>query len=262
MSNGGRLRAPIVSGPSEKANLEASGRTLAAVTSWVRLIGDWAFAVVMLLVGAFIIVGALRKAGRLQRARLQAMAPICAQRGLVPSGANLARDFSMFSSTERAALSNAFSSPDGGAAAADLVRGDGKYATFFSVLTFTVAGVNMPNISVDVRNVFAMAAVGGAPTLELESDDFDKQFTVRTNDRRGAVMLLDPGMMQWLLDCDHVSFVMTGDRVLASVNRATEPSHDPSQPVEFELLFKFWDGFLARVPPILPSEYPAVQSPP
>jgi hypothetical protein len=55
---------------------------------------------------------------------------------------------------------------------------------------------------------------------------------------------------------------MIGDRVLASINRATEPSHNPSEPVEFELLFKFYDGFMARVPTILPSEYPAVQSQP
>lgn len=98
--------------------------------------------------------------------------------------------------------------------------------------------------------------------LQLESDEFDMRSVVRAKDRRGAVMLLDPGMMQWLLDCDHVSFVMVGDRVLASINRATEPSHNPREPVELELLFKFWDGFLARVPPILCSEYPAVQSQP
>jgi hypothetical protein len=50
--------------------------------------------------------------------------------------------------------------------------------------------------------------------------------------------------------------------VLASVNRATEPSHNPSEPVEFELLFKFYDGFLARLPAILRSEYAAVDSRP
>ena len=98
--------------------------------------------------------------------------------------------------------------------------------------------------------------------MELESIDFDKQFTVRAKDRRSAVMLLDPGMMQWLLDCDHVSFVMIGDRVLASINRATEPHHNPSEPVEFELLFKFYDGFLARLPAILRSEYAAMDSRP
>ncbi len=207
------------------------------------------------LVCAVIIVVAARRLAPLQKARRQAIAAICSQRGLVPSGANLSRDFSMLTSIERTGLTNAFSSPDGGVAAADLIRSEGKSAAFFSVLSFTVAGVNMPAVSVDPRNMFTRAVVGGMPSLELESDEFDKRFVVRAKDRRSAVMLLDPGMMQWLLDCDHVSFVMIGDRVLASINRATEPSHNPSEPVEFELLFKFFDGFLARLPAILRSEY-------
>jgi uncharacterized protein DUF3137 len=213
------------------------------------------------LVCFVIIVVAARRVAPLQRARRQAMAAMCAQRGLVPSGANLARDFSMLPSIERTGLTNAFSSPDGGVAAADLIRSEGKSTAFFSVLSYTVDGVNMPMVSVDPRNVFTAAVVGGAPTLELESDEFDKRFVVRAKDRRSAVMLLDPGMMQWLLDCDHVSFVMIGDQVLASINRAIEPSHNPSEPVEFELLFKFYDGFLARLPAILRSEFAAVQSP-
>jgi Protein of unknown function (DUF3137) len=214
---------------------------------------------VLVLVGAIVLVRAARRAAPLQKARRQAMAAMCAQRGLAPSGANVSRDFSMLSSIERTGLTNAFASPDGGVAAADLIRSEGKSTAVFSVLSFTVAGVSMPNVSVDPRNVFTMAVVGGAPTLELESDEFDKRFVVRAKDRRSAVMLLDPGMMQWLLECEHVSFVMVGDRVLASINRATEPSHNPSEPVEFELLFKFWDGFVARVPAILRSEYAAVQ---
>jgi hypothetical protein len=211
------------------------------------------------LVCAVIILVLVRRLAPLQKARRQAMAAMCAQRGLLPS-ANLSRDFSMLSSIERTGLRNAFSTPDGGVAAADLIRSEGKSAAFFSVLSFTVAGVNMPAVSVDLRNVFTGAVVGGMPSLELESDEFDKRFVVRAKDRRSAVMLLDPGMMQWLLDCDQVSFVMIADRVLASVNRATEPSHNPSEPVEFELLFKFWDGFVARLPTILRSEYPAVQT--
>jgi hypothetical protein len=213
------------------------------------------------LVCAVIVLVLVRRLAPLQKARRQAMAAMCAQRGLVPSG-NLARDFPMLSSIERTGLRNAFSSPDGGVAAADLIRSEGKSAAFFSVLSFTVPGVNIPMVSVDPRNVFTRAVVGGAPTLELESDEFDKQFVVRAKDRRSAVMLLDPGMMQWLLDCDHVSLVMIADRVLASVNRATEPSHNPSEPVEFELLFKFYDGFVARLPAILRSEYGAVDSRP
>ena len=261
MSNGRRLRGPIVSGPSEKANFEASGRTLAAVPGDSTLIVVMSVTVLVTLVCFVIIVVVARRAAPLQKARRQAMAAMCAQRGLVPSGANLGRDFSMLPSIERTGLTNAFSSLDGRLAAADLIRSEGKSAAFFSVLSFTVPGVNMPMVSVDPRNMFTGAVVGGAPTLELESDEFDRRFVVRAKDRRSGMMLLDPGMMQWLLDCDHVSFVMIGDRVLASVNRATEPSHNPSEPVEFELLFKFYDGFLARVPAILPSEYPAVQSP-
>jgi hypothetical protein len=205
---------------------------------------------------------AARRAVPVQKARRQAMAALCVQRGLVPSTTTVSRDFSMLPSIERSGLVNPFSSPDGGVAAADLIRSEGKSTALFSVLSFTVAGVNIPSVSVDPRNVFTAAVVGGEPTLELESDEFDKRFVVRARDRRSAVMLLDPGMMQWLLDCDHVSFAMIGDRVLASINRATEPSHNPSEPVEFELLFKFWDGFVARVPAILRSEFAAVQSQP
>jgi hypothetical protein len=229
------------------------------VTGDSILIVTMTVTVLVVLVCFVIIVIASRRLAPLQEARRQAMAAMCAQRGLVPSGANLARDFSMLPSIERTGLSNAFSSPDGGVAAADLIRAEGKSEAFFSVLSFTVAGVNMPMVSVDPRNVFTGAVVGGAPALELESDEFDKRFVVRTKDQRSAMMLLDPGMMQWLLDCDHVSLVMIGDRVLASINRAAEPSHNPSEPVEFELLFKFCDGFLARVPAILRSEYPVVQ---
>jgi hypothetical protein len=228
------------------------------VTGFPILIVTMTVTLLVTLVCAAIIVVAARRAAPLLKARRQAMAAMCAQRGLVPS-ADRSRDFSMLPSIERTGLTNAFSSPDGGVAAADLIRSEGKSTAFFSVLSFTVAGVNMPNVSVDPRNVFTMAVVGGEPTLELESDEFDKRFVVRAKDRRSAVMLLDPGMMQWMLDCDHVSFVMIGDRVLASINRGTEPSHDPREPVEFELLFKFWDGFVARVPSLLRSEYMAAQ---
>jgi len=232
------------------------------VTAFDTLFVTLTVTLLVTLVCVVIIVAAARRAAPLQKARRQAMAAMCAQRGLVPSGTNLSRDFSMLTGIERRGLMNAFSSPDAGVAAADLIRSEGKSTAFFSVLSFTVAGVNMPTVSVDPRNVFTRAVVGGEPTLELESDEFDKRFVVRAKDRRSAVMLLDPGMMQWLLDCDHVSFVMIGDRVLASINRATEPSHNPTEPVEFELLFKFYDGFMARLPAILRSEYATVQSPP
>jgi hypothetical protein len=80
---------------------------------------------------------------------------------------------------------------------------------------------------------------------------------VKAKDRRAAVMLLDPGVMQLLLDCDDVNFDMVGDKVLAFVNRATQPAHHPTEPVEFEVLFRFMDGLTTRVPTILRTEYAA-----
>jgi hypothetical protein len=70
-------------------------------------------------------------------------------------------------------------------------------------------------------------------------------------------MLLDQAMMQWLMDCERVSFEMIGDRVAAFIDRGAEPAHPPEEPVEFELLFKFYDGFVNRLPPLLRSEYSA-----
>jgi hypothetical protein len=72
-------------------------------------------------------------------------------------------------------------------------------------------------------------------------------------------MLLDPSVMQLLLDCADVNFDMVGAKAIAYINRAAEAAHRPSEPVEFEMLFRFVDGFVARVPELLRSEYGATQ---
>jgi hypothetical protein len=141
-------------------------------------------------------------------------------------------------------------------AAGDLTRPEGRSSQFFSVVAFNVAGLEMPYLQVTRRNAIALA-FGGPPEVQLESIDFDQRFAVKAKGRRSAVMLLDPGMMQLLLDCESVSFQMSGDKVLAFVNRATEPKHQPAEPLEFEMLFRFWDGFVTAMPSLLRSEYGA-----
>jgi hypothetical protein len=153
-------------------------------------------------------------------------------------------------------LVNAFSSTDESIVGGDLSRGDSRNIQFFSLLEFTVPGLNMPRLAALRIGQNSITDVWG-PVLELESGDFDKQFAVVAKDRRSAVMLLDPGMMQWLIDCERVSFEMIGNRVMAFLDRAAEPPHPPAAPVEFELLFKFYDGFVDRVPSLLRSEYAA-----
>ena len=207
-----------------------------------------------------VVVLAIRSERREVKARRQAVTTLCAQHGFVPGAAP--GDFPILGALTPSLLSNSFSSPDHGVAISDLFRPAGKDSEYFTILALTVGGVNMPQVAVRRRNTGALL-LGGPPTLglgsiELESIDFDRQFTVKTKDKRGAMMLMDEGMMQLMLDCQQVGFDMLGDNVLAFIAR--DP--DPGAPVEFELLFKFCDGFLVRVPSILSSEYAAAQSHP
>jgi len=156
-------------------------------------------------------------------------------------------------------LSNSFSSRDPQVAIADFIRPAGKNTRLFTVLGFTVPGVNIPLVAVERRDMTGMV-IGGPPRVELESTEFDKRFGVKAKDRRSAVMLLDPAMMQLFLDCEQVNFGMSGDKVLAYVNRFAEPRHKPAEPVEFEMLFKFLDGFVSRVPELLRTEYAATSA--
>jgi hypothetical protein len=214
-----------------------------------------ALSAVVIVAGIAIVVVA-RRQRPLLLARQQAIAALCAERGLI---AELGPDdFAILGPIDRSWLTNAHALPDHSVAVADFLQPAGKHTAFFSMLGFTIAGVNVPYVAVWRRGLGGIT-VGSTPTLELESTEFDKQFTVKAKDRRSATMLLDPGMMQLLLDCEQVNFDMDGNRVLAYVNRATESAHAPAAPVELELLFKFLDGFVARVPQILRTEYAAEQ---
>jgi hypothetical protein len=174
---------------------------------------------------------------------------------------------------------NSFVTPDGSLWAADMwvPIGDAQDKQWdpLSLLSFAVPGVNLPSVSV-TRKGQKISGFAGGTAVTLESIDFDQRFNVMADDRRSAVMLLDQGMMQWLLDCDHVSFEITGDRGQAVVKRSTESSYQPglspglrlswrsdaphpdsrrADPVELELLFKFVDGFASRVPELVRREF-------
>ncbi|HXN78898.1 MAG TPA: hypothetical protein VN965_09035 [Candidatus Dormibacteraeota bacterium] len=219
-----------------------AGISLAVVEAFVPLY-------FLLFVGA-------RRAAVQQKARTSAIAALCAQRGLTTGPVHQPGHVTVQNPFLLHGLVNAFSSPDGSVVGGDTSRGDSRHIQFFSVLEFTVAGLNVPRLAALRIGQNSIIDVWG-PVLELESTDFDKQFAVIAKDRRSAVMLLDQGMMQWLIDCELVSFEMIGDRVVAFLDRAAEPPHQPSEPVEFELLFKFYDGFVNRVPSLLRSEYAA-----
>ena len=123
----------------------------------------------------------------------------------------------------------------------------------WTLTTFSKPDLNLPYIVV-TRNgdVESVGAYGQA--VHFESIDFDDRFSVRADDTRSAVMLIDQGMMQWLLDLDRVNFQISGPLVCAYVRQRRPDSADP---VEVKLLFGFYDGFAAHVPGIVHSEYAA-----
>jgi hypothetical protein len=196
--------------------------------------------------------------------RLQATAALCESRGMLPNAANLASYLPMANPAGPPTFGPAFATPDGRLWAGDLWRREGSGKAMvteaFSMLAFTVSGVKVPYVAVARKGQMSIpAGVDGSP-VGLESIDFNDQFAVSAVDGRSAVMLLDLGMMQLLLDCDQVSFEMLGDRVQALVRRKDQPtsSAPPSaEPVEYELLFRFLDGFMQRLPAILRTEYAA-----
>jgi hypothetical protein len=238
--------------------------------------------------------------------RQQAIATLCEQRGMVPNPIDLAtvlgsmlpmvipgqlsfmsRVVPMMVPGMLPVFENSFGLPDGSLSAADLwtpkkasvsfgSSDDRKQWESFSMVSFAVPGINLPFVGVTRKGEGSIPGFTRGNPLTLESIDFDERFLISAEDRRSAVMLLDQGMMQWLLDCDHVSFEITGDRGQALVKRSSESSYQPgldpgrrlpwqaatphpdsqqAEPVELELLFKFVDGFASRVPEQVHKEF-------
>lgn len=204
-----------------------------------------------------VVIRAYRLDKRQRLERQQAVATVCSQRGLRPGA--VPGDFAILDPFPESWLSNAFSSLDHGVAVADLIRPATRQS--YSLLALTIVGLDVPHLAVTRRNLGVVGALvpGGPPAFNLESTEFDRQFTVRAEDTRSAVKWLDPGMTQLLLDCEEVSFVMVGGQVLAFVNRIAAPAHKPNHPLEFEQLFRFWDGFVVKLPALLRSRDPAAQ---
>jgi hypothetical protein len=214
--------------------------------------------------------------------RRQAIAAICEKRGMVPNPVDLSRTILALIPGIGPVYENSFASPDGSLWAADMWTLDENQKqpqkwNSFSMLVFAVPGLHLPYLGVTRKGQKIGSGLRGS-LVELESIDFNDRFIVKSEDRRGAVMLLDLGMMQWLLDCDEVSFQITGGQGQALIRRSAEPGYQPNlvqgwhlpgqsaapfsnphkvEPVELELLFKFVDGFGPRVPELVRTEFGA-----
>lgn len=93
------------------------------------------------------------------------------------------------------------------------------YHRFSCALGAVAAGC--PHLSVTREGVFSRLADHlGLRDLELESEEFNRRFEVRADDRRFAYALLDARMMQWLLDQDGADrFEVLGGQVLVGTRK-------------------------------------------
>ena len=131
---------------------------------------------------------------------------------------------------------------------------DPKAGNVFAVMMFSVAGLNIPYVEVARKGAVDLSPGSRGQSVQLESIDFADRFEIRSDDSRAAIMLVDQGMMQWLLDLDQVSFQITGPLVTGVVKqrRTAKPPL-----ADVELLFSFQDSFAAHVPQLTFNEYPA-----
>ena len=211
----------------------------------------WAIGLAFLGAGAIQWIYSIARSGR-RRKRDQAIAAVCTQHGLgrvEDVGSPL---LSRMVPVSEPVCHNTFATPDWAQWFSEV--GDRSGSSVFAVLVFGVDAVNLPNIEVARKGQIDVPLGGHGQTVQLESIDFTDRFQIHTDDPHAAVMLIDQGMMQWLLDCDRVSFQINGPLVTAMLKL-----RDPhaAQPDELELLFQFHDGFVAHVPNLIRVEFPA-----
>jgi hypothetical protein len=90
----------------------------------------------------------------------------------------------------------------------------------------------------------------GLPDIDFESEEFNRTFTVRCEDRKFAVTLIDPQMMELLLSTrGEVEFELRGRWLLAWTSRI-EPRLMPG-------LLRVAEQFVARIPKVVWDLYPS-----
>ena len=122
---------------------------------------------------------------------------------------------------------------------------DGKQTTThvhrFSVLGLAM-GARMPALSVDPEN-FLDRFVGriAGTDIDLESEEFNRAFSVRSADRRFASDVLDPRMMEYLLQHRQLGWRFESDSMLVIATGSRTPA-------EIDATLAVMDGITDRVP--------------
>jgi len=219
----------------------------------------WSFYAVGIFLVVWLLLG-LRSYYRTYkgRGRAAAVAALCEQRGMspmpgtslhfnpmsLPVGAS-AKYLNTFATTNRDQSLWISDIQDGVVSSVTDTRND------WTLMMFSVPDLNLPYIALTRNGDILSVGAQGRP-VHFESIDFNNRFSVHADDPRSAVMLIDQGMMQWLLDLDRVNFQVSGPLVSAYVRQRRPDSADP---VEVKMLLRFCDGLVAHIPQIVHLEY-------
>ena len=108
-----------------------------------------------------------------------------------------------------------------------------------------------PHLTLAPENTLGRIADAiGLRDIELESEDFNRTFTLKSDDRKFASDLLDARMMQWLLQYGQgQSFEVGGRWIVTWAPRLPGPS--------LADLVAYATSFRANVPRVIASLYPA-----
>jgi hypothetical protein len=117
-----------------------------------------------------------------------------------------------------------------------------SYSHFSCVVT--QIPLQSPGLLVTKENIFTRFADHvGLRDIEFESEEFNREFNVKSGDRKFANDVIDARMMQWLLQSpEGYAFDMNGPFVLAYCKRL--------RPVELTPLFGTLKGYLEHVPKV------------
>lgn len=118
----------------------------------------------------------------------------------------------------------------------------------FSVVIVRI-DADLPGVLIERENILTRLADGlGMDDIRFESEDFNRAFNVRADDREFAYKLIDARMMAWLLaECGGVCVEVHGPDVLMWCKRLP--------PAELAPLLDRAKGFVDKVPRLVWAEY-------
>jgi hypothetical protein len=119
----------------------------------------------------------------------------------------------------------------------------------YTCATLELPGAWFPHIELERESLLSRAKGAlGFRDVQFESDAFNRAWHVRCEDKRFAYALVDPGVMEFLLDLQGFRFELNGDAMFAV--------HDRLDPEDFLSLHRALLAFRARLPAVATELYP------